>query len=430
MSQAVSEKPRRKFFYGWFVVLGGFICQMITGINSQGFSTYFPLLEAEFGWSKTLLSAPRSLSQVETAILGPINGYLTDKLGPRVLVALGVFLFGLGLVLFGFVHQVWSFIAVFAIMAVGGSFSSLLVVSTAINNWFRRKRTLGIGLATTGLGVSGVISIPLIVLAQDAYGWRTAAIISGVAVWVIGLPAAAMMRTNPEKYGLLPDGDPPGTEAQPGRRRGHGGSPGDFTLGEAIRTPAFWLISVGVALGQFAMSAISVHQFSQMESEVGLTRAAAASVVVVMSAFNIGGRLFGGFLGDRISKRLLLGIALFGSGIAILIVALAHNFVQAMIFGIIYGTSWGIRTPLNNSIRGEYFGRTHYGRIGGISQGISSPFAIGGPILMGFLADVQGQYHLTFILMGVVSLAASVMLLLAAPPPPPKRAEAAGRAAH
>ncbi len=309
--------------------------------------------------------------------------------------------------------------AVFGLMAVGSSFSSLLVVSTAINYWFRRKRTLGLGLATTGLGVSGVISLPLIVLAQDSHGWRTAAIISGVAVWVIGLPAALMMRDRPEKYGLLPDGDLPEATAQPGQRRPRVAGNLGFTLREALHTRSFWLISFGSALGTFASSALSVHQFSQMESEVGLTRASAASVLVVMSIFNIGGRLFGGFLGDIISKRLLLGISLVGAGLAMLILASDHSVAQAIIFGVIYGTAWGIRTPVNNAIRGDYFGRLQYGRISGISQGIAAPFALGGPVLVGLLADLQGQYGTTFIFLGLMSLGASVMLFLAGAPPPP-----------
>jgi MFS family permease len=147
------------------VIVGvGFICQMVTGINFQGFSTYLPLLESEFGWSKALIAAPLSLTQVEMAILGPFIAYLVDKVGPRAMVTFGIAIFGLSLVLFGFVHEIWSFLAVFTLMALGASFSSLLVVSTAINNWFRRSRTLGIDIATTGLGLSGVFAIPLIVV--------------------------------------------------------------------------------------------------------------------------------------------------------------------------------------------------------------------------------------------------------------------------
>lgn len=416
---------RRRLFYGWVIVGVGFVCQMITGINFQGFSTYLPLLESEFGWSKALLAAPVSMTQVEMAILGPFVGYLVDRLGPRAMITFGVAVFGLGLFLFGFVNSIWSFIAVFALMALGASFSSLLVVSTAINNWFHRGRTLGIGIATAGLGISGVIAIPLIVAAQGEFGWRNAAMVSGIAVLVIGIPFGLMMRDRPERYGLLPDGDPwpvdEGLDAKtPASTRLQVSV--DFTLGEALHTSSFWLISFGIAIGMFAMSAVMVHQFSQMENEVGLTRGSAASVIMLMSAFNIGGRLFGGFLGDRISKRLLLGIALLGTGVAILILASATGLVQAMVFGVIYGTSWGIRTPVSNAIRGEYFGRTHYGKISGISHGLSAPFAVVGPVLVGWLADVQGDYQMALYLLGLVGLGASALLFMAKPPKHPSGA--------
>lgn len=398
--------------------------QMITGVNFQGFSTYLSLLEDEFGWSKALLSAPRSLAQVETAILGPINGYLVDRFGPRIMITLGVFIFGLGLMLFGFVNDVWSFIAVFALMAVGSSFSSLLVVATAINNWFRRGRTLGIGLATTGLGVSGVVAIPLIVMAQEAIGWRNTAIASGLAVWAIGIPAGMLMRDRPENYGMLPDGDTPESIklAASGRQgaRNVGGET-DFTVSEAFHTPSFWFLSFGLALGMFVMSAVGVHQFIQMEREVGLSRNSAALVIMVMSAFNIGGRLFGGFLGDRLSKRILLGIAMLGTGVAVLILAWSTSLAQAMTFGVIYGTVWGIRTPISNAIRGEYFGRAHYGKISGFSQGITSPFAISGPIIVGLYADIYGQYQASFYVLGVLGIIASVFLFLAVRPKAPVR---------
>jgi sugar phosphate permease len=337
---------------------------------------------------------------------------------------LSVFTFGLGLVLFGFVNSVWSFMAVFALMAVDSSFSSLLVVSTAINNWFRRKRTLGIGLATTGLGVSGVIAIPLMVFAQDAFGCRSTAVASGLIVWAIGIPAGLMMRDRPERYGLLPDGDPPEPEASqdsPRRIASNAGGTIDFTVREAFRTSTFWFMSVGMAMGMFAMSAVVVHQFFQLEQGVGISRSSAAMVVIVMSVFNIGGRLFGGFLGDRISKRILLGFAMLGTGIGIFVLVSATGLTQAMVFGVIYGTAWGIRTPVSNAIRGDYFGRAHYGQISGFSQGISSPFAIAGPILVGLVADIQGDYETTFYFLGLVSLVASALMFLSGPPPTPMR---------
>lgn len=412
-----------KLFYGWVVVGGGFICQIITGINHQGFSTYLPLLEEEFGWSKTLLFGARSLGQIETAFLGPINGYLVDRLGPRIMITAGVTIFGLGLVLFGLVHSAWSFLAVFLLMSVGSSFSSLLVVSTAINNWFRRRRTLGIGLATTGLGVSGVFAVPLIVLAQEAVGWRETVMASGVVVWAIGIPAGLLMRDNPERYGLLPDGDPPQSEGPQALEHGLPSSAAnrqiDFTPREALRTPTFWFLSLGMALGMFAMSAVVVLQFFQFEQGISLTRNSAALVIVVMSVFNIGGRLIGGFLGDWLSKRVLLGGAMMATSVGIFILSGASDIFQAMVFGAIYGTAWGMRTPLSNAIRGDYFGRSHFGLISGYSMGLSSPFAIAGPILAGLLADARGEFQSTLYILVLVTLAAAALLFLAAPPDPP-----------
>ncbi len=215
---------------------------MVTGINFQGFSTYLPLLESEFGWGKALLAAPLSLTQVEMAILGPFIGYLVDQVGPRAMFTFGIAIFGLGLVLFGSVYEIWSFLAAFTIMALGASFSLLLVVSTAINNWFHRTRTLGIGIATTDLGISGVFAIPLIVVTQGAFGWRLAAMLSGVAVWATGIPAGLMMRDRPEKYGLLPDGNPHPQfhgQASVDTTSEYSQNSTDMTVGEALSTSSF-----------------------------------------------------------------------------------------------------------------------------------------------------------------------------------------------
>ena len=428
MGAGAQSPPRvlkkRKPYYGWFVVGGGFVAQMITGINHQGLSTYLPLLEREFGWSKTLLSAPRSLGQIESTLLGPATGYLADRLGPRIMISSGVILFGVGLVLFGFVHSIWSFISVFVIMSIGASLSSLLVVSTAINNWFRLKRTLGIGLATTGLGVSGMIAVPLILLAQEPLSWRMAAIISGLLVLIIGVPAALLMRSPPRIHEPRSDEVTGMAEKAP-----HFGQDfrqplkeaSDYTVWEALHTPTFWFLSFGSGLGMFAMSAVSVHQFFQMEQGIGLDKVSVASVIMVMNMFNIGGRLVGAFLGDRVSKRILLSLAVLGTGIAICFLASADGVVYSILYGIIYGMCWGIRTPISNAIIGEYFGRTRYGSISGCSQGISSPFSIAGPLLVGLLADIQKQYDMALYLLVFASLAAAVLIYLASEPNHPLR---------
>ena len=165
-------RPRR-LFYGWVVVAAGFVNQMFaSGLGFQGFGTFIIPLEVEFGWSKATLTSARSLMQLENGLMGPLEGFLIDKLGPRVTMTAGVFIFGLGMLLLGFVQSLWAYFAVFALMAIGTSVGGFLVMSTSVNFWFRRKRTMARSLAQTGLGFGGIVLIPLLVWAQDAFGWR------------------------------------------------------------------------------------------------------------------------------------------------------------------------------------------------------------------------------------------------------------------
>ncbi|MBI4234143.1 MAG: MFS transporter [Chloroflexi bacterium] len=423
----VSVLGRRRFFYGWVIVGSGFVGQLFnSGLGFQGFGTYLIPLQQEFGWSKTALSLARSVMQVESGIVDPVVGFLVDRLGPRILTTVGTFFFGLGLVLFSRIHSLWSYYAVFLIMAVGSSLGGFLVMTVAVNNWFRRRRALANSLAQLGLGVGGIIVIPVLVWAQTAYGWRVAALASGFCVWVIGIPVALLMRHAPERYGLTPDGDSsPGIGAVPGassKMRPPDAGDEDFTLGEALRTPAFWLIAFGHGLSIVVISSAAVHQFAHMEQGMGISRASAAAVVTVLSVSSIIGRLLGGVLGDRYPKRYLAAAGTAGSAAALAILATATSLGQAMLFGVLHGFSWGMRGPLMSAMRGEYFGRASFGKITGMSSVIIAPCSLFGPVLAGIIADIRGDYQLAFVILSIVSGVGSALFLFARPPAPPRRA--------
>lgn len=415
---------RRKPFYGWVIVGVGFFAQLLTGISFQAFSTYLVPLGQEFGWSRTALAGPRSITQAETALLGPVDGYLVDRFGPRVVMTMGVLLLGLGMVLFGLMSNIWQYYAVNIVMGFGTSFAGILVVSTAVNSWFRRKRTLAMAITTIGFSLAGIIAVPIIVWIQTTMGWRTAAIASGITVWVIGIPAAMLLKRSPEKMGLLPDGDQPGqVEAPETISRGHfsGGGKLDFTLREALRSFSFWFIGIGNGLNILIMSAVFVHLFVHLEQGVGISRGSAALAFTFMNTINIAGRLVGGFLGDRYPKNLLLGAGMFGTAVSLVLLAFATSIWPVLGFGAIYGFCWGMRTPLVNSISGDYFGRASYGKITGVLQLLSSPLGVSGPVLAGLLADIQGHYQTVFLTFTVLATVSGVVFFLARPPAVPER---------
>jgi MFS family permease len=195
----------RGVFFAWWVVASACVIQALNqGLLSQGFTVYFIPLQTEFGWSRTLPSSGYSLSHVESGILGPLEGWLTDRFGPRRVVLIGIVLFGAGFIVLSTIHSVVAFFAAFSIVAAGASLGGFLPLSVAVLNWFVRKRTL----AMAGSGVAGVI-VPLVAWSVTTQGWRTTALASGFAVWLIGIPMGLLLRHRPEKYSCLPDGDRP-----------------------------------------------------------------------------------------------------------------------------------------------------------------------------------------------------------------------------
>jgi MFS family permease len=273
-----------------------------------------------------------------------------------------------------------------------------------------------------GYAVAGIIGIPALVFLQTSFGWREAAIVSGVTVWLFGIPAAQFFRRSPEPYGLEPDGDLP-EDAGPGRTRRFGAY--SFTLPQAVRTRTFWFLSVGMGLNGFAMSAMMVHLFLHLEDDVGLSRAAAALMWTVASTINIPSRLAIGFLGDRFPKHLLLGGCVAVMGLSMLILGLATSLPAALVFAVLYGSAWGGRTPLVNALHGEYWGLTSLGKISGTLQSLAVPLSIAGPVMAGLFADWQGDYRLVFVWMSVASLVGAALILLARPPQPPVDTEEA-----
>lgn len=422
----VSERRERRFFYGWVIVGSGFLAQLILGLGTQPFTTYLGPMEREFGWSRAQLAGPRSVIGAETALLGPVQGYLVDRLGPRVVMGLGVFLLGLGMVLFGLIDNMWQYYAANIVGGVGSSMCGILVVSTAVNTWFRRKRTMAMAIATIGFSVAGIIGVPAIVWVQAEYGWRAAAIATGVAIWLIGIPTTAVLRPSPESMGLHPDGDEPAalaaaaaTRAAAPRTSGSGML--DFGTREALRTPAFWLIGIGSGLYILVQSSIFVHLFLHLEQGVGMSRASAALAFTILNTVNIAGRLMGGWLGDRYRKDTTLAIGSLGTGISMLMLAWATSSAPVYAFAVIFGLCWGVRVPLVNSVAGDYFGRTSYGKILGALQLISSPLGILGPWVTGWAADVRGDYQLVITVLGALAMLSGVMFFLARPPAIPER---------
>lgn len=412
------ERPRKRIFYGWWIVLAGGGVQLLqSALLGQAYGAYVVLLREEFGWSRTLLSGASALREAESGITGPLQGVLLDRYGPRTVARSGVVILAIGFMLFSQVQSPLTFYGAFIVMSAGASLMGYLTITFTMVHWFERKRATAISLTTAGFALGGM-AVPLVVLALEGWGWRSTAFLSGIVVLAVGLPLTQLLRHHPSEMGLAPDGDDPETHAH---RPGGAVVPAtsdDFTLREALREPSFWWISLGHASALFVVSAMGVHLVSHLKESQGFSLGQASAVVFLMTLLFLVGTVSGGLLGDRINKRLLVVCCMAMHTAGLLILSHATNIEMVVAFTILHGLAWGWRGPQMAALRADYFGRTAFGKILGVSNMVIIVGTISGPLIAGLLYDQTGNYRVGFDILAAIAAAGSVFFVLAKKPVP------------
>jgi MFS family permease len=386
-------------YYGYWVLLGAFLLHFLdSGLYFYGFSVFYTPIREEFGWSAAVVAGAISFSRLEGGIEGPLVGYLIKRFGPRKIITIGVILTGLGYMAMIYVDNPFLLYLVYGgILSIGYNMGFTHGLSTLITNWFIKKRTKAMGLYALAAGIGGALLVPLISKSMVLYGWRTTAILCGLAFWVVGLPAAYLFRNSPEEMGLLPDGLSPGDYIDPetGESKVVDDEP-EISTKDALKSVTFRRLLLAESLRTFLLGSIVLHQIPHLIS-IGLSADTAGGILGMMIFASIPGRVIFGFLGDRIKKNKLLAATMIIQGIGVLVLAFASNIIHVYAFVVIYGLTYGGCIPLLMAFRGDIFGRKNFAQM----SGIMSPFRmIGnviGPVLAGYLFDVTGSYKVAFV---------------------------------
>jgi MFS family permease len=405
-----------RVFYGYWMVAAAFGVQLITaGLLMQSYGAYVAVLQEQKGWSKTALSGAFSLTQLVSGIVGPIQGVVMDRIGPRAVMRVGFVIFGIGFMLLSQVNSLAAFYGAFVVLAFGFALSAFFPLTVALVNWFERHRSRVLSTMSLGFAVGGLI-VPLVALSLEEFGWRNTAFASGVIMIVAGVPLASVMRRRPEDYGDVVDGirstpveRPEAIEPAPRLQR-------DFTAREAVRTPAFWLISLGHGSALLVVGAVSVHVISHLNEDLGYSVGAASLVVTLMTMMQVVGMLIGGAIGDRYDKRMICAVCMLMHMAGMLLLTYATGFGMIGAFAVLHGLAWGVRGPLMQAIRADYFGRSSFGTIMGISTTIIMVGQIAGPLVAGIMADATGDYTAGFTILAVLSGFGSAFFIFARRP--------------
>ena len=400
---------------------------LLGGVIRHAFGAYFIYLEADFKVSKATLSLPFSIAQAEAGgLLGPVQGWLLQRIGPRSVMRAGIVIVSIGLLAMSLAPNLTLLFVAVMVIGLGIGLAGYLTLNTVVANWFDRKRTTAMGLVGAGMGVGGML-LPLVAFALGQMGWRLTAGLSAALILVLGLGVAQLMRGKPEDYGSVPDGEGRQQSAGTGVKIAKDAQETSsvsigrplFTTREALQTSAFWLLALGHALGVMAAASLTIHMIPHLVNRLGVTVEVAATLAAVIPVMTIFSQVGGGYVGDRVNKRLLAAGCMAGHAVALLILATAADLPMVLLASIIHALAQGIRGPLMPSIRAEYFGRRGFATVMGISLFIVMFGTLTGPVLVGYLADRLNDYRNAFFVIGALAGLGALMFLLAGKPNPP-----------
>lgn len=420
-ARALTLLSPRRVFFGWWIVAATFLLGSVGGaVFFLGFSAFFLPLEREFQVPRATLSLVVGLASLEGAILGPFQGMLIDRFGPRRIMLAGITLVALGYVLISTTHSIVLFFLYYIpFIAVGMSTAVTTAPIVTVGNWFVRKRGIALAIAMSGFGLGGVLVTGTNQLIESL-GWRGAAVVIAIIIAAVGFPATLLMRHRPEQYGQRPDGDKDAASAavaeadRPSRLRET-----DFSVKQAIRTRAFWFLATAEAFRMFVISAVGAHFIPAMVDK-GFSSDTGASLLAMFGFLTLPARLFFGVLSDRFPKRIMSGSLLALGACAMVLFSMTEGIGWVVVFVVVYAMAWGGGGGfMMLAIRGEYFGRKKFATISGLGSTVSLIGSISGPILAGLVYDLNGSYFLAFLAFaGSLTMSAVFMFLARRPAPP------------
>jgi len=403
----------------WWLVIAGCITHAVnTGFCYFGMSAFFPSFEREFGWSRTAISGAFSLARVESGILGPIEGYIVDRVGPQRIMYIGIVVCVLGFFSLSFVNTLpMLYLAIVVGIVLGSSLGYLVPISVLIAKAFREKRSLAFGIFRTGPGISGAL-VPFIGWMIVSWGWRTAAMTSAAIILAVGMPLAWFINYIYRQHASA--------EFSASHTDGHVSSAApraddpQYTLKEALRTKLFWLFSIAMAFRHLVTEGVSVH-FVILLVDRGWSTEAASGLLGLSAMIGAPARLLMGWLGDILDKRRLAIGLLAALSVSVLLMgwsAAPFLFTTCM---VIYSLAYGGLAALQEPIRADYFGTKAFATIQGVSRSVTTAGTFMGPILAGVFYDLTKSYKVAFTIFAVMSLTSMFFMFLAKPAVPVRR---------
>ena len=354
-------------------------------------------MSEELGWSRSETAGAIFFGTLCGGLMAPVTGMLADRFGARLLTPVGAAVVGVALLWQGSTVALWQFYAAYAIArAVASNFLSGVAPLTTAANWFYRMRGRAMGLMSMAFPLGGsALTLAGQVLMEQA-GWRAVFTTFGVLLLVVGVvPSVLLLRRRPEDVGLLPDGAVAASAAPTGSRRPMLGFEDSFTLPEAIRTSAFWLLVGAQTIANLPNASLS-YQMVAYYTDKGIAAAIAAGALSAFALCGAVSSVLWGFLSEHIAERLLVLIVMAMAIAGAWLMMTVHEPWLVIPLGGFLGLAARGEGALLNMMVASYFGRGHYGKITGVMQPFNFVGLGAGPLVASLIFDLTHNYDLVF----------------------------------
>lgn len=394
-----------RFFYGNFIVASSLVITSAMWGGYYAFGVFFNPVLKEFGWTRAVTAGAFSLASIINGILTIIVGWLTDKFGPRIVMTLCGFLFGLGFILMSQIRAPFHLYLFYGILVGAGMSGSFVPLISTVSKWFIRKRSLMTGIVASGTGVGALLGPTLASRLISVYGWRMAYAILGGFLLLIIVSFSQVLKKNPAQIGQSAYG-----EDQKDLEMANLKSEG-LSLREAICDGPFWLFfATGFCYGYCVFSTM-VH-ITPHGIELGISAIRAANLIATVGAMGILGKVWWGMIGDIIGNKqiLIIGFVFVLTALAGLVLSETPWILFA--FAGIFGFGYGAITVSHSPIIAELFGLKSHGLIFGVFDiSVMAGGAIG-PLMTGYIFDLTHSYRIAFLVSAIISLFGIVLSII------------------
>jgi len=415
-----SEMKDDRNFYGWKNVGVGVVFGFSIALVFYTFTLFLPFWVDEFGWSRQNISYAATLFSIIRGLNYVFVGHFIAKYGSRRAIVFGVLITIGGLIILAFQSSLWLvYLGYGVLVGIGISLGSIFALTTMVNNWFNKKRSLALSMTTSSMALGGMILIPILMKFIDTIGWRSAYLISAATLFMTGcILAGLFLRDKPEDMGQVPDGI---VDSEPEELENSAPTsniyrtPVEFTAKEAFKTRTMWFFMIFFILFMFTANAKLTHA-AAFYLDVGLTAGQVGLFVGLASGIMVFSQLVTGVLGLKIEMHRLAIYGFVLVVIGMIVLVYANSITMILIYTVLTYIGTGANMLAMMNLLANYYGAKNFPVIlGYFAPCWSIPASLGAPFA-GYIRDTMGSYVPAWKCFVVLLIIALICLYFAKPP--------------